>query len=136
MSDDRYSAPIPKWLSVAVGFVCALIGVPLVAFCVVGVIGLLTRPSPESAIVIVSVALTVGLFMSVMGIRLLRNKARPDGGLVSPWVLRLGGAFFVVVPVLMALEHRSLPSIWHIVGLMSAGIACFALANRREHNRG
>jgi hypothetical protein len=61
---------------------------------------------------------------------------RADGGLFSPNALRTWGVVFAVMPVvLVAFTWHVLIHFHFIMGWISAAIACFVLAKRRERQR-
>jgi hypothetical protein len=63
---------------------------------------------------------------------LLTGRARnSDGGLLSPTLLRAGGAFFVVGGVAIAISRWA---VFTGLGLIVMGVTCFRLASyRRRH---
>ena len=112
------------------GIVALAVGLGLLSFVAFAAYRLFGRsPGPGFLTFIVACAL-VGLFMGSVGLRLAVARPRPDGGLLSPWVIRFGGLLFILSPFVM-LAMRS----WHVIEagvLFAAGVACFVLANRRE----
>jgi hypothetical protein len=132
MELDRYSAPVSRGVTLILGLVVGVIGVALAFAGGVGIYGVLKRPATTEVKVVLGVALAIGLALSFIGFRLVAGKRRSDGGLFSPWVLRIGGMFFLCAPVFMFLARQSTFGILETVTLLSAGVACFAVANHRE----
>ena len=135
MSEGHYSAPMSRAATLAAGVVSALFGVPLLLLGVLFMFSALRKPTPTSTVVIGCVALAVGAFMSLMAYRLISNRPRSDGGLVPPWALRIAGVSFIVAGPFLAWAKQSYSSMWHALGSVSAGLACFAIASYRERWR-
>ncbi len=73
----------------------------------------------------------VGIVAIVLGVRLVLHRQRSrDGGLMSPTALRLGGLALLVGSALPLM--RGSLGILHILGMLGAVVACFALARKRE----
>jgi len=63
---------------------------------------------------------------------------RRDGGVLSPFILRLGAVYFVAAPIVLWFvpDGGSWRSWWFLLELgfyFSAAGACVFLANRRQH---
>jgi hypothetical protein len=81
-----------------------------------------------------AVLLALGIPGASIGYRLLTGRRRPDGGLLSPNVLRVSGALLIVAPWLWVLAAPAdLSRWWHAVTFTSAGVASWILAARREN---
>jgi hypothetical protein len=90
------------------------------------------QPDRPSSLFFALIVCALAALLLVLGWRLLFNRARAsDGGLFSPFGLRVGGAIFLAGPVAAAFTHP--------IGLIETGFAlaasgaCFALARHREH---
>jgi len=98
--------------------------------------GLLKGPYDSGWLGYVSVPIVLyvlGLPGSWVAFRLLSGRARRDGGLFSPAVLRLGGALLLLAPWPWLIAHPSNPwHWWHCTTLTGGGVACWILAARRE----
>ena len=134
MDGSRYLAAAPRYLEIVVGAVSTLLGVGLLALSGFVIYGTLGHPPPPVVVVVGCITSAVGLLLTSAGLRLVASKPRYDGGLLSPWVLRLGGFIFFSGPVIMLLTRQ-----WdHILAAMfslTAGVTCFVLANRREERK-
>jgi len=136
VNESKYSSAVPRAATLVAGIVSALFGVPLLLGGGFAVFRLLEEPASTSGAVIACIALVVGIFMSYWAFRLTSNKPRSDGGLMSPWALRIGGVFLIGAAPFYVLARHSPVSVWHALGLVSAGLACFAMASHRERHRG
>ena len=84
MSGTDYFARQSRPFEVIVGILAGVIGAALLSFglfCVYRTIG--SRPD-GAAIVLTGVALGLGLFLFLVGVRLIAGRSRADGGLLSP----------------------------------------------------
>jgi uncharacterized membrane protein YqgA involved in biofilm formation len=112
------------------GSVAGLIGAALLLFGGFGAYRVLRINPTFASTSIFGIAAAIGLLLLSSGLRLIQGKPRSDGGLFSPWVLRLGGLMFLLAPILFFVSHQY----FHLIETgfcVSAGIACFVLANRR-----
>ena len=130
MDQSQYSAPVSRVLMVAVGLVATVIGVVLLGAFGLGMYRLAGGFTPGAVIIVLLIVGALGLVLSVIGLRLITGARRRDGGLFSPWTLRLGGIIFLFGPVAALLKHSWLGVLGAGVSL-SAAVACFVLANRR-----
>jgi ATP-dependent Clp protease adaptor protein ClpS len=132
VESSQYSAPISRPLVVAVGTVVMVMALALVAVIGFVIYRMVTVGLPSSqALVVLCLVGALGLALCVVGLRLLTGRRRRDGGLFSPWALRFGGFIFLLGPV-AAIVNRSWFGLFEAGVGLSAGIACFVLANRRE----
>jgi hypothetical protein len=131
MEVSRYSVPVSRASTIVLGIIVTLLGTALLVFFGLGVYSL-TRGFPSSSvIVILLIAGAVGLGLCVVGVRLVTGKRRRDGGLFSPWTLRFAAVIFLFGPVAFVL-NRSWFGLIEAGFSLSAAVACFVLANRRE----
>lgn len=98
MKAPQYSAPVSRVITFALGVIVTLMGAPLVAFFGFGLYRLRSGVPSSDAIVALCILGILGFGLCVVGLRLLTGKRRRDGGLFSPWFLRLGGVFFCSAP--------------------------------------
>jgi uncharacterized membrane protein YuzA (DUF378 family) len=131
MENDQYSAPVSRVASVVVGMVVTAIGVALLGFFGLGLYRLTSGLPSSEVMVVLCIVGILGIGLCVVGLRLLTGKRRRDGGLFSPWFLRLGGVIFLLAPV-AAILSRSWFGLLKTAVLLPAAIACFVLANRRK----
>ena len=137
MEDGQYSAPVSRLLTLALGVAVTVIGAALLGLFGLGayrgiVAYRLSGGVPSSGVLVFGFIVgALGFALSAVGLRLLTGKRRRDGGLFSPWVLRFGGLIFFIGPV-AAVLNRSWFGLLEAGVSLSAGIACFVLANRRE----
>lgn len=79
------------------------------------------------------VLLVLGLPGAWVAFRLLAARPRRDGGLMSPLMLRLGGVLMFGLAVVLVATRSREPRTWpDTVTLVTAGAACWVLAQRRE----
>ena len=129
---DQYSAPISRPVAVAVGIVVTVMGLALVSLVGLGVFRTLSGGLPSSSVLIIlGVVGALGVALCVVGLRLVSGRRRRDGGLFSPWVLRFGGIIFFLGPVVIMVS-RSWSKLFEAGLCLSAGVGCFALANRGQ----
>ena len=131
MESNQFSAPISRFLAVAVGVVVMVIGAALLGFFGVGSYRLSIGLPSSRVMVFLCIVGVLGVGLCLVGLRLLTGKHRRDGGLFSPWFLRLGGVIFLFGPV-AAVLNRSWFGLLEASVSLSAAIACFVLANRRQ----
>ena len=80
------------------------------------------------------ILLAIGIPAAWVAFRLLSGRRRPDGGLLPPAVLRIAGVVMVLGSWVWLIADPRDPWRWgHTVSLTTAGIACWALADRRHH---
>jgi len=132
MESGQYFASVSRLLSAVIGVVVMVTSAALLGFFGVGLYRLHRGGLPSSqAMVFLGIVGALGLGLCVVGLRLVGAKRRRDGGLFSPWILRLGGVIFLFGPV-AAVLNRSWFGLFEAGVSLSAAIACFALANRRQ----
>jgi hypothetical protein len=131
MESAQYSAPVSRFLSVVVGVVVALLGVVSLGFFGVGLYRLHRGVPSSQVVVFLCIVGALGMGLCVVALRLLTGKRRRDGGLFSPWFLRVGGVIFLFGPV-AAILNRSWFGLLEAGVSLSAALACFVLANRRH----
>lgn len=127
--------PAGRVLELFAGIVCAACGAGLAALGGFGLFAILVRdesPPTLSTLLFTLVVCAFASLLLVLAWRLVLNRARPsDGGLFSPFGLRVGGLIFLAGPVAAVFAHP--------IGLIETGFAlaasgaCFALARHREH---
>ena len=134
MADVDLSARPLRVFEALFGLVAALLGAALLVFAALGASRALGGQVQTSVLVMCAIALGLGVLLLVAGLRLLTGKRRRDGGLLSPWTLRFGGLIFFVGPIVMLFAKPSLLIIVKAAASFGIGVACFALANRREQH--
>jgi len=131
MDADHFLARASRAFEVLIGTVATLIGAALLVLAAFAIYAI-TRSLPDvTVVVLLTATLAFGLLLFVAGLRLVTGRHRSDGGLFSPWLLRFGALIFLAGPVL-ALFHRSWTMLIEAGFSLSAAVACFTLANRRE----
>jgi hypothetical protein len=133
MEASQYSAPVSRPMRVVVGLVLTIMGGGLLALFALLLYALL-KGGEKKIVVGLCIIGTVGVSLCVVGIRLITGRRRRDGGLFSPWVLRFAGVFFIAMPLVFLFAHRTLYAILESGLMVSAGVACFVVANRREQD--
>ena len=134
MSKIDYTQTVSRSAQLLTGISAAAIGLFLIF---IGLVTLhLLRADPKAGLPIVAVVLfVVGLYCLVLSFRLafLRPRKR-DGGLLSPFALRVASVCFIVVPLLllflMPVFHAHL--ILHFGFCWACGAACWRLARIRR----
>ena len=129
---SRYAAPTPRGLELLVGIVAMVLGAPVLLFGVLAGVSVFRGHLVTSQVVLAVAAVGVGLLLLTAGFRLLTHKSRGDGGLLSPWLLRLGGLIFLVGPFAMLANNHALMAFVKAGSCVAAGVACFFIARRRE----
>jgi hypothetical protein len=132
MEPGQYSAPISRVLTVGVGLIVTVMGAALLGFFGLGAYRLGSGLPSTQVLLILFIVGALGLALCVVGLRLITGRRRRDGGLFSPWALRFGGLIFLFGPVAAVLVNRSWFGLLEAGVSLSAGAACFVLANRRE----
>jgi hypothetical protein len=124
----------PRYLEIVVGLISAVLGVVVFAATLRSLIRSTVADFVKLGWAEGSVRIVLlfgGYSLCVVGWRLLTNRRRAsDGGLLSPVMLRVGGALCFLGAVITALS--SMWGVIHAVGPISIGTACFALAGYRE----
>jgi uncharacterized membrane protein len=122
----------PRYLELVLGVACAAIGLVslgLLAFALFKWSIAADRSISRHDLAVLLGFCLVGCLLSALGWRLLTGRGRnSDGGLLSPWLLRTGGAFFVVGGVAVAISRWA---IFTGLGLAIVGVTCFRLASYR-----
>ena len=132
MDADRFAARASRVFEVVLGLVATLLGGALLLATAFLAFSTSMCCLPTQGVVLAFlVALAIGLLLFCAGLRLLTGKHRSDGGLFSPWILRMGGVIFLFGPV-AAVLNRSWFGLVEAGISLSAAVACFALANRRK----
>src|SRR4051812_34386123 len=111
-----------------IGLIAGTTGAVLLLFSAVGALRTLGNTMTAGVATLFGISGAFGLLLVSAGVRLIWSRRRSDGGLLSPWVLRLGGIIFLCAPVAMITNRQY----FHLVEAgvcVSAGVACFALAN-------
>ena len=129
-TDSLYSRP-SRAFERAVGLPAALLGIFLLAFSGFIALRAFGRPINAAVVVILAISTALGVLLFSAGARLITSTHRSDGGLFSPWVLRLGDLIFIFAPIVFVLS-KQYTHLLESVFCFSAGVACFALANRRQ----
>ena len=132
MADLDLSAPASRASQILAGLVTTILGAALLLFGVFLSWRLLGQHLDTAAVIILSLVFGLGLLLFLPGLRLLTGRRRHDGGLFSPWVLRFGGLIFFAGPVAILFSSPSVLSLVKAGFSIGAGVACFALANRRQ----
>ena len=138
---ERYLAPSNRPSEIALGLFVGSLGLLFVGLAsyVVGwgvLHGLLKGPFDKGwlgFVLVPAIMYILGVPGLWVAFRLLTGRARRDGGLLSPGVLRLGGVLTILVPVVLVIAAPTHAWAWvHLLSFTSAGIACFILAARRD----
>jgi hypothetical protein len=133
MTGDLHSAPVPRVIAALFGAISVLLGLPAALFGLLLIVGAATEKNPSGAIIGGVILCTVGCLASVLGVRLVLNRGRSDGGLVSPLAMRIAGACFLVCSPVLLIGDRSPIAILHTCEVIIAGIALLGIAARREN---
>ena len=136
MDADHFAARASRTFEVIIGVAATLIGAALLVFVAFVIYAMARRPPDVPVVVLLTATLAVGLLLLVAGVRLVTGRHRSDGGLFSPWILRFGALIFLAAPALALFVNRSWTMIIEAGVSLSAAVACFALANRREEAAG
>jgi len=126
-----YSARTSRSSKILAGLVATILGAAVLLFAALLTWSIHGRRLDTPMLAVLGLALALGLLLFLPGLRLLTGKRRRDGGLFSPWILRFGGLIFFVGPIAMLFSSPSLLTILKVGVSIAAGVACFALANRR-----
>ena len=113
-----------------IGLIAGTTGAVLLLFSAVGALRSSGNTMSAGLPTVLGISGALGLLLASAGVRLIWSKRRSDGGLFSPWVLRLGGIIFFCAPIAMITNRQY----FHLIEAgvcVSAGVACFALANLR-----
>jgi hypothetical protein len=118
----------------AIGALCGAVGAALCALGCFGLYASLARQRgalPPGAAIFLLILFGISALLLVCAWRLIFDRKRQDGGLLSPFGLRMGGVMFLSAP-LLAVVTRDAGGLHHaLFGLVAAG-ACFGLARHRE----
>jgi hypothetical protein len=101
MKTDPYSAPVSRLATSFPGLALTTFAAALLVFGRIGVYRLVQGPAPTDLKDILGIVVMLGIGLGSVGVRLLTDGRRRDGGLFSPWTPRLGGMIFVVAPVIL-----------------------------------
>jgi len=135
MESGQYFASVSRLLSAVIGVVVMVTSAALLGFFGVGLYRLHRGGLPSSqAMVFLGIVGALGLGLCVVGLRLVGAKRRRDGGLFSPWILRLGGVIFLFGPVAAVLLLFGLNGLELVVRRL-AQLLLFHLAIDRPHVR-
>jgi hypothetical protein len=137
-SPVNFGSSVNRKVEVVAGVLLAVVGVP---FFVVGGTALwaIIMGKLEDALYAFTIlGIAIGAFCLWTGARMIFGLKRSDGGLLSPFVLRLAALFFAVGPIVLLVtsDRLSLWSLWRVLELalfFAAAGACLVLANRRQH---
>jgi len=132
MDEARYSAPVSRVSAITAGLVLTSFGAGFLLLFGIVAYRLFDRPPTRDIVIALTILGALGGWLSFTGLRLVTGRRRRDGGLFSPWVLRFGGFLLLAAPVFMLFARPSLVAMLEAGALVSAGIACFVIANRRE----
>jgi hypothetical protein len=133
---NRYLSTAPARTRIGAGAVLGCIGIIVLA-CVPALLWRYYRygtgPLPGSWLLALTVIALVGLGFCGWAFRLVTGRWRSDGGLMSPWALRIAGTVFFLFAIFALIERE-----WTIVAAilpeLGFGVACFALARVRERH--
>lgn len=136
-TSSSLGSSVGRKTSIAAGIALLIVGAPVL---LMGLAAIVLVPFKDFDRVLagsVTVFLVVGVFCVSTAIRMIVGRKRHDGGLLSPFVLRSAGAFFVLAPVLLMFDKGvDLRSIWRLLELgfcLAVAGGCFALASKRQH---
>jgi hypothetical protein len=132
---ESLSARQSRAFEIVIGIAASLIGGTLLLFAAFIVVRTFRHPPRNGLVILLTATLVFATTLLPAGIRLLTGRHRRDGGLFSPWVLRFGGMIFFFSPIAIILNHRALSGLLEISTTLAAGVACFALANRRTEKK-
>jgi hypothetical protein len=127
-----FSAPTSRASQILAGLVTTILGAALLLFGAFVIWRLLGHHPDKPAMIVLCIVFGLGLPLFIPGLRLLTGRRRHDGGLFSPWVLRFGGLIFFAGPVAILFLSPSVLGLLKSAFSIGAGVACFALANRRQ----
>ncbi len=119
----------PRHYEIIAGVVSLLAGILLLLVSLFAYYRLSQRGFNQNAALITCIVTLMGVMFTSGGIRLLLSHRRPNGGLLGPLVLFLGGLFFFCSPFYIYL-HQPLPMIGLAFNFV-AGVTCFVVCWRR-----
>lgn len=141
-SDDSSSrSTFDRWAVIFLGILLLLISSPVNIFAtLIAWVAIRDGGLEIESFITMIVAFAIGLFCAWTSIKMVFNLKRRDGGLLSPFVLRLGGLLFSIAPFLHISEllrkegssHSSLWLIWQTVACIVIACGCFILAKHRQ----
>ncbi len=129
MDINSYTVREKRWFELCIGIVSLLAGSALVLAFAFSVYRLWQRQLDTPTLVLLAAILFMGLLLLSAGLRLVFSRARSDGGLLSPFVLCIGGCIFLFTPIIALFQYDE-PQIGTFAILLP-GLACFVLARRR-----
>jgi hypothetical protein len=133
MDTERLFARQSRAFERFIGLLAGTTGAVLLLFSGVGALRSVGNTMTAGVATVLGIAAALGFLLGFAGVRLIWSKRRSDGGLLSPWILRLGGIIFFCAPIAMIINRQY----FHLIDAgvcLSAGVACFALANLRTEN--
>ena len=124
-------------MSFVFGVLLVLVGLPFLILGLLGTAKSAWEGNGNDTLVFIVLAALGGLFCVWTGVRMIGGSKRKDGGLLSPLVLRIGGLYFLLVPLIMFLSAgevnwRSLLWILELGFYLVVAATCFALASKRQ----
>lgn len=136
-SRTNYGSKVNRKIEIAAGLALTIVGLPFLVLGVTGTWAMVTEGLEGSLYVVTILGVIAGAFGVWIGARMVLGLRRRDGGLLSPFVLRLAALFFAVTPIVLAFasDRFSWRSIWMILELafsFSVAGSCLVLANRRQ----
>ncbi len=136
-SHTPYSSTVGRKTSIAAGIALLLVGLPFLLLGAFGFFRIATTDIDEFHLGFAAVLFVIGVFCVSTAIRMMLGRKREDGGLFSPFVLRVAGTLFAIVPVLLifadGLDLRSLGTLLKVGFFLAVAGSCFALASRRQY---
>lgn len=134
----NFELAVNRKVEIGAGVGLGLVGLPFLIAGGAGLWALAFRDPVPSLLALAAVSFVVGLFCVRTAIRMIFGLRREDGGVLSPFFLRIAALYFLAAPT--ALWFASERGSWRSWGLVlelgfyfSAAGACLFLANRRQH---
>ena len=134
----NFELAVSRKVEIGAGVGLGLVGLPFLIMGGAGFWALLFRDPAASILALAVVSFVVGLFCVWTAIRMIFGVRRQDGGVLSPFILRLAALYFAAAPILLwfVSDRGSWRSWWFLLErafYFSAAGACLLLANRRPH---
>jgi hypothetical protein len=134
----NFGSTVNRKVEIGAGISLAIVGLPFFLLGAAGIWAILVGEYDAILSTVAILGFAAGAFCVWTGARMVLGLKRSDGGLLSPFVLRLAALFFAIGPIVLLLVEGefSWSSMWRILELaffFSVAGACLLLANRRQH---